>query len=71
MLRVLSGASFAILLAGCASAPQPKPQAQRSYTSPAKIVQPVPVAAVRPAAAEKPATFKARWYDRFLRHKTQ
>lgn len=51
-MKILAAAAVALLLAGCASTP--KPEVKRSYTKPAKIVQPTP--------AEQPVQqIKKRW----------
>lgn len=68
MLRVFCAASVAALLAGCASIPQPTPQAAPIVKQAAKPVA-KPVEAKPVPSETKPATFKARWYDRFMRHK--
>ncbi len=70
MLRVFLSASVALMLAGCASAPKASithPVASIAHKVPAfkKAAKPVET----PVAAEKPKTFKERWFDRFMKHK--
>ncbi len=55
-MKKLAIAAATLMLAGCASIPQPKPQAQRSYTVPAKLVQPKPVEQPTPNQS-----LKKRW----------
>jgi hypothetical protein len=60
MLRVLSSASLALLVVGCASIPQPEPPTTHHNPPVAKqVIKPV----------EQPApTFQQRWYSKFKVH---
>jgi uncharacterized lipoprotein len=69
MLRALFAASLVALLAGCASVPEAKqPPASKSQSAKARpaTVKPAPVEAATPNQQ-----VKARWYDRFLKHKSK
>jgi hypothetical protein len=69
MKKLAIGAAIALLAAGCAHKPEPaKPQVNRAikadkYAAPKN---PVVVEATTPNEV-----VKKRWYDRFMRHKSQ
>jgi starvation-inducible outer membrane lipoprotein len=68
-MKKIVAISLALLLGACASIPEPQAPAQK-----APIARQTSKAVAKPVAVAtevKPSTFKQRWYDRFLKHKSK
>lgn len=71
-MRKITIAILALTLSGCAGMPAPKVSEQKApvVKHSTKTIPKLAPAVVQPAPA-KPQTFKQRWFDRFMKHKTK